>query len=241
MNKRVIREKDNGILAADMIVYIAIALIGYIILNLSWKTVFNPLEDIAILFFVFAFFSIVTYFINRRKEDYEFLIFSLINVLIAAFIFYFNANPDSGYTLKDAVLIYAVLNVINKIIHIRKLLVNRNLNALPKIAVTVLLVLLGIFMISSFYYKVEDHIFILGYYLITFGVLSLFEPLLALVMTNKKVERFLMILLSYELDEDDEEEFEPKKISVVTNKKKTKKIVKKDKPEQPKKKKKKKE
>ena len=101
--------------------------------------------------------------------------------------------------------------------------------------------LLGIFMISSFYYKVEDHIFILGYYLITFGVLSLFEPLLALVMTNKKVERFLMILLSYELDEDDEEEFEPKKISVVTNKKKTKKIVKKDKPEQPKKKKKKKE
>ena len=60
MNKRVIREKDNGILAADMIVYIAIALIGYIILNLSWKTVFNPLEDIAILFFVFVLMLLLT-------------------------------------------------------------------------------------------------------------------------------------------------------------------------------------
>lgn len=238
MKKVITRENERANLGADILLYIAITIIGYIIMNLSWQSVFNPMEDISILFFIFGFFSVVTYFITRRKDDYEFLIFALINICVAAFIIYFTNNPDSGYTLVDAVLIYSLAIVFNKMFHVFKLLKRKNLNALPKLAAALLLVFLGTFIVSGLYTKLDDGIIILAYYLITFGILSLFEPLLAIVLTNKKVERFLMVLLSYELDDEEDEK---KKIDIVIKKNKVKKIVKKDKPDVIKKKKKKKE
>ncbi len=202
MKKVVIKEFDKTYLILDIMLYTIFAVVGFILLNFSEIELLNPIKYASPLFYMFGFFSLLAYFLNRREGDYELLIFGFINVCIASFILIYISFPNSAFIMADAVLVYSLANVINKGYHSKILLEKKDINFFPKAAVTILLLLLGVFVVSALYSKIEVGSLILGYYFIIFGLLSLLEPLISILTRNIKLENYILEFLSYDNKEE---------------------------------------
>ena len=74
---------------AEIFLYMVLAVIGISIVFNPWVGGSNPLFYLAIMFMIFAFFSFVAYFIGKKDGDYELILLSLVNVVIAVFLYYF--------------------------------------------------------------------------------------------------------------------------------------------------------
>ncbi len=198
MKDIVIKEIDKNLIVLDVMLYTIFIVTGFILLNFSGFELLNPIKYASPLFYMFGFFSLLVYFLNRKERDYELLIFGFINICIGSFILIYMSFPDTGFILADAVLVYSIANVINKGYSCKELLKKKDINFFPKVSVTILLLLLGVFVVSSLYTKIEVGSLILGYYFIIFGLLSLLEPLMSILSKNVKVEEKVLDLLSYE-------------------------------------------
>ena len=228
MKKIVLKEIDKNLVILDIMLYSVFVVTGFILLNFSDIELINPIRFASPLFFMFGFFSLLVYFMNRQARDYELLIFGFINICVGAFIMLYVTFPNTGFILADAVLVYSVANVINKGYTCKELMAKKDINFFVKLSVTILLLLLGVFVVSSLYNKIEVGSLILGYYFIIFGLLSLLEPLMSILINNVKIERYILNTLNYDVKEEvkKEEKIEEKKpVKKVTNK--TKKEVKK--------------
>ena len=231
MNKIVIKEFDKTYLILDIMMYTVFVVTGFILLNFSEIELLNPIKYASPLFFMFGFFALLTYFLNRREGDYESLLFGFINVCLGAFVLIYVSFPNSAFIMADAVLVYSIANVINKGYHCKLLLEKKDINFFPKVAVTILLLLLGVFVVSALYTKIEVGSLILGYYFIIFGLLSLLEPLIAILTKNVKLESYILEFLSYENKEEEKAAVKrkaPRKqaISNIKKPKKTRKTTK---------------
>lgn len=226
MNKVVLNEFKRKILIFDVLLYIVFIVVGFMLLNCAECGLNNPFTYTPFLFYIFAFFSILAYFVNRRKNDYEFLLFGFINILTGTFILVYRNFPDCGFILADAVLLYSIANVLNKGYSCSRLLKEKNVNFFPKVSIAILLLFLGVFVVSSLYNKVNAGSYILGYYFITFGLLSLLEPFMEILMDNKELKKYILNVLSYE-----EEKVEIKEEKVKAPRKTTKKVEPKKKPQ----------
>lgn len=207
--KKIIKESDRTFLLIDFMLYMLYIVCGYILLRYPEIEVLQPIRYVTPLFYLFGFFSLVAYFMNRRKEDYEFLFLGLINILTGSFILFFSYYDDTGFILGNALLIYSLTMVFNKGWHTIKLSRENNINMFPKFAITILLTLLGILVTTNLYKEMTLQTLILGYYFISFGILSLFEPVMILILRNKKIRRQLISLLE---EENKKEKIEIKNI-----------------------------
>ncbi len=205
MNKVVIKEFEKKHLGIDIMLYVMFIVLGFALLNFPFIDEFNPTEYAPQLFYMLAFFSLLAYFLNRREDDYEKLIFGFINVCVGTFVLVYAFYPETGFILADAVLIYSIAIVVNKGYYCKKLLEERNLNFFSKTAVTILLLVLGVFVVSSIYNKVEASSMILGYYFIVYGLLSLLEPFMEILINGGKVKKTLFNFLSYDEKEEEKE------------------------------------
>jgi len=211
VNKVVFNEFKRKILVFDILLYVVFIVVGFMLLNCAECGLNNPFTYTPFLFYIFAFFSILAYFVNRRKNDYEFLLFGFINVLTGTFILVYHSFPNGGFILADAVLLYSIANVLNKGYSCSRLLQEKNVNFFPKVSIAILLLFLGVFVVSSLYNKVNAGSYILGYYFITFGLLSLLEPFMEILMDNKELKKYILNVLSYEDEKPKEEKKEEKK------------------------------
>ncbi|MBR4178494.1 MAG: hypothetical protein IKR57_04010 [Bacilli bacterium] len=202
MKKEVVKEFDRTILAIDIMLYCIFITVGFVLLHFSEIELINPIKYASPLFYMFGFFSLLAYFLNRRKGDYELLIFGFINVCVGSFVLIYMSFPDTGFILADAVLIYSIANVINKAFNCKRLLLEKDINFFTKASIAILLLFLGVFVVSSLYTKVEVGSLILGYYFVVFGLLSLLEPLMAILVKNIKIENKILEFLTYEEEEE---------------------------------------
>ena len=198
MNKVVLKEFERKHIIVDIVFYCLLVILGFVLLNFGEMGLSNPIKHAPCMFYSIAFFSILAYFVNRRKDEYEFLLFGFINVVVGTFILVYTAYPDSGFILADAVLLYSIANVLNKGYSCKKMVEERDINFFTKVAITTLLLFLGVFVVASLYNKVEVGILILGYYFIIFGLLSLLEPLNSIVLGNKELQKRIFNALSYD-------------------------------------------
>ena len=225
MNKVFIKEFEKRYVMVDIIFYCLLVALGFTLLNCGEMGLTNPIKHAPWLFYSIAFFAILAYFINRRKDEYEFLLFGFINVVVGTFILVYTYYPDSGFILADAILLYSIANVLNKGFSCKKMVEERDINFFTKISVTVLLLFLGVFVVASLYNKVEVGVLILGYYFIIFGLLSLLEPLNSVVLKNPQLQKRIFAALSY--DDVEEKEQKPKELTPIENTKITETPVKK--------------
>ena len=228
MKNIIIKEFDKTYLILDVMLYTVYVVTGFILLNFSDIELLNPIRYASPLFFMFGFFALLTYFLNRRDGDYESLLLGFINVCVGAFILIYVSFPNSAFIMADAVLVYSIANVINKGYHCKVLFDKKDINFFPKVAVTILLLLLGVFVVSALYTKIEVGSLILGYYFIIFGLLSLLEPLITVLTKNVRLENYILEFLSYENKEEDTKKIAKKtphsqKISNIKKPKRTRK------------------
>lgn len=222
MKKVVIKEFDRTLLGIDLMLYCFFAVVGYIMLQFPELEVLRPVEYAAPLFYMFAFMSLVAYFVNRRPEDYEFLFFGLINIIVGTYVLVNEYFYDSCFIIGSAVLLYSIANVLNKGYHTKKLIEKNDVNVYVKLSITVLLTLLSLLVLSDLFNCEEATGMVLGYYFMGFGLINLFEPLLMVLTKNPKVETYLV-----SINENEKKTVKTKKKSTTPKEIKKKKPVKK--------------
>lgn len=222
MKKVVIKEFDRTLLGIDLMFYCFFVVVGYIMLQFPELEVLRPVEYAAPLFYMFAFMSLVAYFVNRRPEDYEFLFFGLINIIVGTYVLVNEYFYDSCFIIGSAVLLYSIANVLNKGYHTKKLIEKNDVNVYVKLSITVLLTLLSLLVLSDLFNCEEVTGMVLGYYFMGFGLISLFEPLLMVLTKNPKVETYLV-----SINEKEKKTVKTKKKSTTPKEIKKKKLVKK--------------
>lgn len=194
MKKVVIKEFDRTLLGIDLMLYCFFAVVGYVMLRFPELESLRPTEYVSPIFYMFAFMSLVAYFVNRRPNDYEFLFFGLINVIVATYVLVNEYFTDSSFIVGSAILVYSIANVLNKGYHTNKMIENGDINVFAKLAITILLTILSFIVLLDINQNRIGTSIILGYYFIGFGIVSLFEPLLMILTKNPKIEQYLVSL-----------------------------------------------
>lgn len=218
--KEVLKEFKKPYIAIDLMLYSIYVVIGFIILKFPQIEVLEPMDYVVPLFYMFSFFGLLAYFVNRRKNDYEFLALGLINIVAASYVIVNSFYPSSSFIIGSTILLYSISNVLNKGYHTRLLMKNNSILFLPKFATTILLALLGVLVVFSLYDNTDVQTMILGYYFMAFGLLNLIEPFLTIIITNPK--------LSKQIKTPEEKEVREKKtVRPIRTKKPVKKITKK--------------
>ena len=222
MKKEILKEFKKEQVWIKVVYYGLFTLVGLALLRFSDQGITNPIKYVPMIFYCFAFLTILTYFANRIKGDYELLYFGLINVVVGTFVLVNIYYPNSGFILSDAVLLYSILNVINSGYACIRELQERKLSFFMKTAITFMLLFLGVFVVSALYDKVEFGTLILGYYFSAFGLLYLLSVFTNVVLSDKKTQKKILDYITY--DEKEVKEEKPKK--EVNTKTTTKRVVK---------------
>ena len=87
---------------------------------------------------------------------------------------------------------------------------------------TVILTILGVLVVANIYNKIDVGNTILGYYFLVFGLISLLEPLMYILLSNNGIAAWLTMLT---LDEKETKNEAPRKVKEIVNKKPIKKIT----------------
>ena len=180
----------------------------------------------SIIFFILAFFGVICYFVRRREGDYEILLFSLISILTATFMFIFK-NDDAAMILGAGLTIFNILVVANRIYKIVTYKNQDNFMWSVKFIGTFLIGFLAILTCVNLYKEISVQTLMLGYYFTCLGVIMTIENLVELFVTKDKFDKFVSKVVENEyknlemVDAINEPEVKPevKEVSVVIEKK----------------------
>ena len=176
----------------EIVLYAVYIIIGIILITNPQLEVLGPLVYASSLFYVITFVSTICYFCNRRDGDYELLFLSLSSLIVGTIILFneYSASPNNVFG--TSILCYTLFNVGNKIYHSYKLNKEKEISAYPKVSVGILLTILGVLVVNNLFNEVTMQTLILGYYFVVYGFLCLCEPLMMIILKNKKIESFII-------------------------------------------------
>ena len=179
----------------------------------------------SIIFFILAFFGVICYFIRRREGDYEILLFSLISVLTATFMFIFK-NEDAAMILGAGLTIFNILVIANRIYKIVTYKNQDNFMWSVKFIGTFLIGFLAILTCVNLYKEISVQTLMLGYYFTCLGVIMTIENLVELFVTKDKFDKFVSKVIENEYKNlemvdaiNEENKAEVKEVNVVIEKK----------------------
>lgn len=183
----------------------------------------------SIIFFILAFFGVICYFVRRREGDYEILLFSLISILTATFMFVFK-NDDAAMILGAGLTIFNILVVANRIYKIVTYKNQDNFMWSVKFIGTFLIGFLAILTCVNLYKEISVQTLMLGYYFTCLGVIMTIENLVELFVTKDKFDKFVSKVVESEyknlemvdtINEETKDEVKPevKEVNVVIEKK----------------------
>jgi hypothetical protein len=190
MNKVIFNESRKNYACVEMILYFLVSALGYVLLSIDYLPQ-NILKYLYIIFYIIAAFSLLAYFSNRRPDDYETLIFCVINVLVGTFALINSSHYNSRLILCLAILLYTLSNTINKWYHALVLDEKNDAFVISKASTTFLLAVLGLFVSIGFLSRTLIDKDFLSYYLIAFGLISLIEPFMRIIIKNDSVNKYL--------------------------------------------------
>ena len=179
----------------------------------------------SIIFFILAFFGVICYFIRRREGDYEILLFSLISILTATFMFIFKIE-DAAMILGAGLTIFNILVIANRIYKIVTYKNQDNFMWSVKFIGTFLIGFLAILTCVNLYKEISVQTLMLGYYFTCLGVIMTIENLVELFVTKDKFDKFVSKVIENEYKNlemvdaiNEENKPEVKEVNVVIEKK----------------------
>lgn len=220
MNKVIFKESNKYNLCAEILLYLLITIIGFVILLSSCLKV-KILYNVYAIFFIIAALSLVAYFVSRKKYDYELLMFTLINVFVGSFALLNYKYFNEFVVLSMCIFMYTAFNATNKWYYAALLNSRNDAYVVSKASITFLLTVLGLFVAISFYFKSLIAHEYLGYYFIAFGLLSLLEPFMKILIRNNIINKYLT---------EEKNIKKEKSVKVITKEKVKPKVVKKEEP-----------
>lgn len=198
-------------LIANLILSVIVLIMGIIIMIFKAFGLTDIILYVSILFYIFAFFSIIAYFIKRREGDYELLLLSLINIIVATYMFVFQ-NDNLPMILGSAMTVYTILMVANRGYKVLMLKNQDNFVWTVKFIMTFLLAFVGILTTINLFNETTVQTMMMGYYFISTGVLMTIESAIELFVTDRAFNKIVSKLI----DEETKELEEIKEEVVVT-------------------------
>lgn len=198
MSKKVVR---RTILTIDIIIYSIFLVIGFVFINHTKCFNFPIIRNVYLVFFILAMFFIFAHILNKREHDYEFLTNALICVLTGSYVLLLNGLANINSIIQNAILLFAIMIIMNKWFNTCRLYKFKNINFLPKMVVTFLLILYGLFTLIILYNRFTSGSFgylLLGHFFIITGVICLLEPLFLVIMRSPYVETYLLKKFKFE-------------------------------------------
>lgn len=219
--KKVVKESGKTHLAVDIMFYFVYVFVGALLLKFPQIEELKPIEYAPIIFYMLGFFSLLSYFVNRRPKNYEFLFLGLINILVGTFVTFFSSYEDTGFILGNAILIYSLFTILNKGYHTIMLAKEKNINMYAKASITIMLVLLGFLVLQNLFKATTMQTLILGYYFLVFGIMSLVEVALVLILRIDKLRNYFQDLIDEKPEDitlDKIKEIKPQKTKKINKK-----------------------
>lgn len=214
MNKVVLKEFDKPLIIIDIIFYNLICLVGVVILTVKGMELMSLIRYFYLLFFVLAFISTIAYFANRKPDDYEYLLYAFINVYVGTFALVYIDYKNPWFILGCAMLVYTIANTLNRGLHVRQLDHKNSSNIVVKFAILILISMLSLFVaINLFSHNVIGNE-IMGYYLIGFGLISLIEPYMNILIENNTLKKMINKEVA-PVEEQEKKEIKPVRKRVV--------------------------
>lgn len=183
--------KDKKILMS-LITYLVAFIVGLVSMIFPALGFKNPILYASVVFYIISFFGIFGYFASHEdSKDYELLFFSLGGILAASYLF-ISEFAKVSFAMGTGFLIFMTVITINKIYYTRRMK-NSGSNLWMLRAISLILILfLSVLTIQNFYRDISDvKTVMLGYYFLTFGLLSAVELLTVTQISEKMFERIL--------------------------------------------------
>ena len=214
-------------LISQLILSILVLVIGIVVMIFKSFGLLDLNLYISILFYIYAFFSTIFYFVKRKEGDYELLILSLINIITATFMFVFKED-NTPMILGAAMTIYTVLLILNRGYKVLTLQRMNNFMWVIKFIITFLIAFLGMLTSFNLFNEVTVQTLMFGYYFVTLGFMLTAENLIEMFVTDGAFRKMLSKVLKEESKLEEVKETEIKeenkeKPKEVKNTNKTKK------------------
>ncbi len=189
----------NITLISQLVLSLIVLLIGILVMAFKRFGLVDINLYVSLLFYIYAFFSIIAYFIKRKEDDYELLLLSLINIITATFVYVFRED-NLSMILGGAMCMYTVLLVINRGYKVVVLSKENSYMWIIKFIVTFLIAFLGILTASNLFNDITVQTLLFGYYFISLGFMLTMENVIEMVVTEEAFKRIL-----YKIVKDDEQ------------------------------------
>lgn len=168
--------KEMPFVLIKVILYLLIIIFGMLLMSYPALGMIKPVYFISMTFYAISFFTIFAYFIKRNKDNYELLLISLNNIIIATFMFVFQ-NETSKIVLGTSIIVYTLFNISIKGLYAYRYKNENNYIWTTKLIELVLLVLIGSLTAINLYSEMSVITLMFGYYFITYGIINLLEPI----------------------------------------------------------------
>ena len=145
---------------------------------------------VSLLFYIYAFFSTLMYFIKRKEGDYELLLLSLINILVATYMFIFQKDT-LPMILGSALTIYTILIVANRGYKIVTLKSEDNYMWVVKFIMTFLIAFIGALTTINLFNETTVQTLMIGYYFVSTGILMTIESIIEISITNTMFNKIM--------------------------------------------------
>lgn len=203
-------------LISESILSIIVLLMGVIVM--IFKT-FGLIEIVlygSILFYIYALFSTILYFVGRKEGDYELLLLSLINIITATFMFLFK-NDNEAMILGAGMTIFTILLVANRGVKIIQLRREDNYIWIVKFVVTFLIGFLGMLTTFNLFNNVTVQTMMFGFYFISLGFMLTIESLINMFISNDTFKKILSKVIEDESTKKIENIKESEPINIEEN------------------------
>lgn len=182
--------KGNPKMLVGLTYGILIIIIGIVLMAYPAFGLIDPIYFISIVFYGVSFVSIITYFINRKENDYELLLISLANVLVASFLFLFQ-NGKVSFILGTGLLIYTLLNTIIKGYYVIKYKKENKYIWFIKSISCILVLFVGVLSIINLYCEMSVLTMMIGYYFVIYGIILLLEPMFEILVQSGYLKKIM--------------------------------------------------
>lgn len=207
MNK--ILKRDPRIFS-EVLLYIFTLIMGLYLVFYPDFGSSNPLFAIACMFVILAFISFIAYYAGKKEGDYELLLLSLVDIVIAVFLYYFR-DGNLAFILSFSLSAWSFFYIILKMITAFQSKFTEPKKYVIRILTAVIILLLS--SVSIFKLFNDDALVILlvyGYYFIMVATINFLEITLNKVAFDKDEKNAFKMLPSFE-----EEIVKPAKVKVL--------------------------
>lgn len=180
--------KTNKRTASEILLYMFTLIMGLYLIFYPDFGHSNPLFTVACMFVVLAFISFIAYYAGKKEGDYELLLLSLVNIVIAVFLYYFrdgNLAFILSFSLSAWSFFYITLKMISAFQYKFE---NHKQYSLKIITAIITLLIASVSIFKLFNDDVLVSLLVYGYFFIIISSLNFLEVALNTIVfdTNDK-------------------------------------------------------